>query len=73
MKEPKIEQSNGHTVIECGAWSLSNNALLFCSTHHVGRMSNEELDDLYVVMKAREDLKAVPERLKQAIRDWELD
>lgn len=73
MSEAKIEISQGRTIIECGAWSLSNNSLLFCSTHHVGRLSNEELDDLFVVMNARNELKAVPERLKQTLRDWEYD
>lgn len=73
MKDATIETRNGNLVIECGVWSLSNNSLLFCSTHHVGRLSNEELDELYVVMKARNDLKAVPERLSQTLRDWEYD
>lgn len=73
MSEAKIEISQGRTIIYCGAWSLTGNSLLFCSTHHVGRLSDEELDELYVVMKARNDLKAVPERLSQILRDWEYD
>ena len=65
--EATIEVSEGRTIIACGAWSLSGNALLFCSTHHVSRLSDKELDELYAVLKAREELKAVPERLKNVI------
>ena len=67
MSEATIEVSEGRTIIWCGAWSLSNNALLFCSTHHVGKLSDTELDELYAVLKAREELKAVPERIQKFV------
>ena len=42
------------TIIESGAWSLSDNHLMFSADHHYDRLSDDELADLLAVLKTWE-------------------